>query len=123
MISNNSYSSLHESPTKLDFSTEKLVQSISEVLDDSKAENIKIIDIKDRSDIAEIMIVATGRSDRHIKSTAEHICKYLKEQNIGFATEGVDQKNWVLVDAISVIIHIFNSETRSEYKLEEMWSE
>ena len=107
--------------TKASTPTEEILELLESNLDENKAEDITVINLIGKSDIAEYMIIATGRSDRHIRSCAEHLCDALKAQNIYFSTEGMDHKNWVLVDTIAVIVHIFNKETRDAYNLEDLW--
>ena len=101
--------------------TEQILELLLKTLEDSKAECIMAIDLIGKSDLAEAMIIATGRSDRHIKSCAEHLSDALRDQDVYFSTEGMEHKNWVLVDTISVIVHIFNKETRDAYNLEDLW--
>jgi len=99
----------------------QIKEIILKVLDDSKAEEISVIDLEGKSDIAEMMIIATGRSDRHIKSTAEHVCDALKAEKISYAVEGLEHRNWVLIDTASVLLHIFNKDNRELYNLEDLW--
>ena len=72
---------------------------------------------------ADAMVIATGRSDRHIGSIASHLVKRLKDAGIKpVRTEGLSQGDWVLVDAGDVIVHLFRPEVRQFYNLEKMWS-
>ncbi|MDC0977042.1 ribosome silencing factor [Pelagibacteraceae bacterium] len=94
------------------------------ILDDNKAKNIVSIDLKKKSYIADYMIIASGTSSRHLQSLSENLVAELKK--IGIANcriEGKDSADWKLVDAIDVIVHIFNPEKREFYDLEKMWSE
>jgi ribosome-associated protein len=106
---------------KSDVPTDTIVNIITTILDANKAEDITIVDLTGKSDIAECMIIATGRSDRHIKACADILCLELRNKDIQFATEGMEHKNWVLVDTVTVIVHIFNKETRDLYNLEDLW--
>lgn len=99
-----------------------LVSFLQESLDDDKAENIKVIDLEGKSTMADAMIVASGMSQRHLSSMADHIIKKLKKlgwKNI--AVEGLQQCDWILIDAGDVIVHLFKPEIRTLYNLERMW--
>ena len=91
-------------------------------LDDNKAEDIVVIDLHGKSSIADSMIIATGRSQRHLASMAEHLAVLLREQGIeDVGVEGVNVGDWVLVDGGDVIVHLFRPEVRRHYSLEKMW--
>ena len=97
---------------------------IEKILDDNKARNITSIDLKNKSYIADYMIVASGTSSRHLQALSEILVMELKKIGLdGCRIEGRDSNDWKLVDAIDVIIHIFNPEKREFYDLEKMWSE
>jgi len=101
----------------------KVLSSILAWLDEAKAEGIVAIDLKDKSTIADHMVIASGRSDRHVGAIADQIHKKLKE--IGVArvrVEGMEACDWVLIDSGDIIVHIFRPEVREFYKLEKMWS-
>jgi ribosome-associated protein len=100
-----------------------LLSRILKSLDDDKAEEIVTIDLTGRSSLCDAIVVASGRSQRHVASTAEHLARRLKEAGHGSArVEGLPQGDWVLVDAGDVIIHLFRPEVRAYYDLENMWS-
>ena len=91
-------------------------------LEDSKAEDIVAIDIQGKSPLADYMIVASGRSHRHVSAVAEHLIRALKEAGHGAArVEGMSGADWVLIDSGDVIVHIFRPEVREFYNLEKMW--
>ena len=93
-------------------------------LDDSKAEHIVTIDLDDRTAIADTMIVASGRSNRHVGAIADQLVEKLKAAGRrDVKVEGMPQCDWVLVDAGDVVVHIFRPEVRSFYNLEKLWSE
>ena len=102
---------------------EALLERIRNSLDDDKAEDIVTIDMGGRSSLADAIIVATGRSSRHVASIAEHLARRLKEAGYGTRpVNGAQQGDWVLVDAGDVIVHVFRAEVRDYYDLEGMWS-
>jgi ribosome-associated protein len=92
-------------------------------LDDDKAQDVVVIDLKNKSSVADCMIVASGRSQRHVGALADHILRALKEAGEGKAkVEGLPHCDWVLIDAGDVIVHIFRPEVRAFYNLEKIWS-
>ena len=92
-------------------------------LDDDKAEDIISIDLSGKTDIADYMIIASGRSQRHVSAIAQHLVERLrKETGQTVSVEGGNQADWVLVDAADVIVHVFRPEVRSFYNLEKMWA-
>lgn len=91
-------------------------------LDDDKAEDVVAIDLSGKSTIADFMVIASGRSHRHVASMAEHLCGKLKAAGIrGIAVEGAARADWVLIDGGDVIVHLFRPEVRAFYGLEKMW--
>ena len=92
-------------------------------LDDEKAQDIVFIDLKDKSSVADGMIVASGRSHRHVGAMADHLLRTLKEEGYGKArVEGMPHCDWVLIDAGDLIVHLFRPEVRSFYNIEKIWS-
>jgi ribosome-associated protein len=92
-------------------------------LDDEKAQDIVFIDLKDKSSVADGMIVASGRSHRHVGAMADHLLRALKEAGYGKArVEGLPHCDWVLIDAGDVIVHLFRPEVRAFYNIEKIWS-
>tara|TARA_B100001559_G_scaffold283282_1_gene257878 strand:+ start:266 stop:616 length:351 start_codon:yes stop_codon:yes gene_type:complete len=101
-----------------------LKKIIIETLDSNKALNIVSIDLKDKSSIADYMIIASGTSSRHIQSLSEQVMDKFKEYGLSQCKiEGKDSTEWKLVDGIDIIVHIFNPEKRKFYELEKIWSE
>ena len=93
------------------------------MLDDLKAEKINIVDIHNKTSIADYFIIATCRSTRHTNATAEELIKKLKQIGIACSNpEGRPKCDWVIVDAGSVVIHLFRSEIRELYNLEKLWN-
>lgn len=102
----------------------EILSIILEELDDDKAEEIVTIDLNGKSDIADAMVIASGRSQRHVGAMADKILRRLKEAGLGRAKiEGQPACDWVLIDAEDVIVHIFRPEVRAFYNLERVWSE
>ncbi|KFB08580.1 ribosome silencing factor [Nitratireductor basaltis] len=92
-------------------------------LEGSKAEDIVSIDIQGKSALADYMIVASGRSHRHVAAVADHLIKALKEAGLGTArVEGLSGADWVLIDSGDIIVHVFRPEVREFYNIEKMWS-
>ena len=99
-------------------------QHIEKILDDNKAENVKCINLENKSYIADYMIIASGNSSRHLQALSEILVSELKKFGLGeFHLEGLESNDWKLVDANDIIIHIFHPEKREFYDLEKMWSE
>ena len=101
-----------------------LKKIVINTLDINKAEDIVTIDLKDKSSMADYMIIASGTSSRHIQSLSEQVLKKLKDNGIKDSKiEGKDSSEWKLVDGIDLIVHIFHPEKRKFYELEKIWSE
>ena len=93
-------------------------------LDLNKAQDIVTIDLKDKSSMADYMIIASGTSSRHIQSLSEQVLEKLKDSGIkNSKIEGKESNEWKLVDGIDLIVHIFHPEKRKFYELEKIWSE
>ena len=102
----------------------KIKNNIEKILDNNKARNISSIDLKNKSYIADYMIIASGTSSRHLQALSEILVVQLKKLGIdNCRIEGKDSNDWKLVDAQDVIVHIFHPEKREFYDLEKMWSE
>lgn len=103
-----------------DFAAEIVRQS----LEDDKAEDIVSIDIRGRSSLADMMIIASGRSQRHVGALADHVMRKLKDAGAsGVRVEGLPAADWVVLDAGDLIVHLFRPEVRSFYNLERMWAQ
>ena len=93
-------------------------------LDLNKAQDIVTIDLKDKSSMADYMIIASGTSSRHIQSLSEQVLEKLKNNGVkNSKIEGKESSEWKLVDGIDLIVHIFHPEKRKFYELEKIWSE
>ena len=101
----------------------ELMSRILASLEDDKAEQIVTIDLEGRSSLADAVVIASGRSSRHVAAIADHLARRLKEGGYGTRpVNGAAQGDWVLVDAGDVIVHVFRPEVRDYYDLEGMWS-
>ena len=101
-----------------------LKQIILKTLDNNKAKDVVTIDLKDKSSMADYMIIASGTSSRHIQSLSEQVLFKFKDNGmVDSKIEGKDSAEWKLVDGVDLIVHIFHPEKRKFYELEKMWSE
>ena len=101
-----------------------LVMEVLKQLDDSKAEQVVTIDVSKKSTVADVMVVASGRSNRHVSAIADQVVERLEQMGKkNLRVEGMPQCDWVLVDAGDVMVHVFRPEVRSFYNLEKLWSE
>jgi ribosome-associated protein len=92
-------------------------------LEDDKAQDVVLIDLKGKSPVADSMIIASGRSHRHVGAIADHLLRALKDAGLGKAkVEGMPHCDWVLIDAGDVIVHVFRPEVRAFYNIEKIWS-
>ena len=102
----------------------QLKKEIESILNDNKAIEVQSINLKDKTSIADFMIIASGNSSRHIQALSEILLNELKKKGINNCRlEGRDSNDWKLIDAIDIIVHIFHPEKRKFYNLEKMWSE
>jgi len=94
-----------------------------DALEDAKAEDIVVIGLSGKTEIADFMVVASGRSQRHVGAIAERVRERLKASGGPVpAVEGLPQSDWVLIDGGDVIVHLFRPEVRAFYNLEKMWA-
>ncbi|XHC17547.1 ribosome silencing factor [Oceaniradius stylonematis] len=101
-----------------------MLQTVLASLDNSKAEDIVSLDIQGKSALADHMVIASGRSHRHVSAVADHLLRALKDSGFGTSkVEGLSSADWVLIDTGDVIVHIFRPEVREFYALEKMWAE
>ena len=97
---------------------------VIDTLDLNKALDIVTIDLKDKSSMADYMIIASGTSSRHLQSLSEQVLEKLKDNGIkNSKIEGKESNEWKLVDGIDLIVHIFHPEKRKFYEIEKIWSE
>lgn len=115
---------LKDAPSpNLPLSTAGLQELILNSLEDDKAEEIINIDLTGKTSIADSMVIASGRSARHVGAVADKLYRKLKHATAdGCKVEGMEKGDWVLLDAGAVIVHVFRPEVRSFYNLEKMWA-
>ncbi|NVJ99648.1 MAG: ribosome silencing factor [Alphaproteobacteria bacterium] len=102
--------------------TEDLLKSVVSSLDDNKAEDIVSINLAGKTSIADHMVIASGRSQRQVSALADYVIKGMKQLgHKDIVVQGLEQADWVLIDAGDVIVHIFRPEVRSFYNLDKMW--
>ncbi len=102
--------------------TEKIQQLAIDALNDLKALDLVILDVREMTTIADVMIICSGRSSRHVKSLAENVVKKAKESGISYIrTEGESEGEWVIVDLADVIVHVMQPNIREFYNLEDLW--
>ncbi|WP_262694042.1 ribosome silencing factor [Kordiimonas aquimaris] len=102
---------------------EDLLKSVISSLDDNKAEDITSIDLAGKTGIADYMVIANGRSQRQVSALTDYVVKDLKAMGLkGIVVQGLEQADWVLIDAGDVIVHVFRPEVRTFYNLDKMWS-
>ena len=101
-----------------------LKKEIEKILSDNKAIEVRSINLKNKTSIADFMIIASGNSSRHIQALSEILLEKLKKKGVkNCRLEGRNSNDWKLIDAIDIIVHIFHPEKRKFYNLEKMWSE
>lgn len=103
---------------------DKTLKTILSRLDDMKAEDTVTIDLRGKSAYSDYMVIASGRSNRHVGAIAENVTKGLKEAGIkNIHVEGLPNCDWVLIDSGDVIVHVFRPEVREFYNLERLWTQ
>lgn len=115
---------LKESPIAISqpLNASDIERLVLDILEDKKAQDIVTIDLRGKSDFSDTMIIASGTSQRHVSTLGDYVNRTLKEHGVeGVIVEGTGQSDWVLVDALSVVVHIFRPEVRDMYNLEKMW--
>ena len=103
--------------------SDALVDLAVGALDDLKALDVRVLDVRELTDMTDYMVIATGRSNRQVSALAEHLTLTVKSQEMPpLGVEGMDDGQWVLVDLCDVVVHIMQPETREEYQLEKLWA-
>ena len=100
---------------------DRLIRSLLDSLDDAKAEEVVSIDLNGKTSIADVMVIASGRSSTHVGAIADRLIRSCKDLGITPRVEGLQNGDWVLLDAGDAIVHVFRPEVRQFYNLEKMW--
>lgn len=102
--------------------TQQLLQVVLNTLDDGKGRDVKVIDVREKTNIADFMVIASGTSERHVKALAGHVVEESKKNEIlPLGVEGENIGEWVLVDLGDIIIHVMKPQVREFYQLEKFW--
>ncbi len=101
--------------------SDELLHLVESSLDDDQAQEAVVIPLKEKSSLADFMVIASGRSSRHVGAMADHLREKLKQAGSVVSVEGLERGDWVLIDAGDVLIHLFRPEVREFYNLEKMW--
>ena len=103
---------------------EKIKKYILNVLEDNKAQDITLVDVKNKSSVTDLMFIASGRSTRHVKAIADNLVTKLKKNKIKpLGVEGYNRSEWILIDYGDLLVHVMHPETREFYSLEKLWDE
>jgi len=102
----------------------QLKSLVTDALDDMKAQNITVLDVRGRTSVTDFMIIATGTSSRHVAAVASNVEEKIKKAGlIPNGTEGRSSSDWVLIDLFDVVVHIMTDQARHFYDLERLWGE
>ncbi len=101
---------------------DQLLKVVEQTLDERKGNDIKIIDVRGKSSVTDFMVIATGTSDRHLKSLCDYVLQDVKANGFRpLGVEGGEGSNWVLLDLGDMILHVMTAQTREFYQLEKLW--
>lgn len=102
--------------------SQELLQVVLTTLDDGKGKDVRVIDVREKTSITEFMVIASGTSERHVRSLADHVVEESRKIKIPpIGVEGENTGEWVLVDLGDVIVHVMKPQTREFYQIEKLW--
>ena len=104
-------------------SSDELAHAIAEVAISKKGDNVTILDVRKQTSITDFFIICSGNSDVHVKAICDTILKELKPPTKPWHTEGLENRRWILLDYVDVVVHIFLQEARDYYQLERLWAD
>ena len=100
----------------------RMRDTILRALEDAKGMDVRVLDVRGMTDVTDFMIVATGTSDRHVKSLADRVLEFMHQQGWQhLGVEGLEVKDWILVDFVDVVAHVMRDSARKKYDLESLW--
>lgn len=102
---------------------ERLTDAVVEALDDKKAQDVLVIDVRGRCDYADRFVVATGRTDRQLKAMSQALAEVAHKFGMPAKIEGLDAMEWLLVDLGDVVVHLFLAEVREAFQLDRLWAQ
>jgi ribosome-associated protein len=104
--------------------SQQLAEKLAKFAWDKKGNNISILDVRNLTDVTDYFVVITGESEPHVKAISDHLEEKLSNENIpAWHKEGYRNLNWVLLDYIEVVVHIFQEYTRRYYDIEKLWGD
>ncbi len=102
---------------------EQLTEAVVEALEDKKAQQVLVIDVRGRCDFADRFVIASGRSDRQLKALAQSVSEAAHRHGLAARVEGLEAMEWLLVDLGDIVVHLFLPEVRESFQLEHLWSQ